>query len=270
MVIFGQGCNLLSAVKVMHSGVSTMVETGNTCFSFDSNTLLEDQDGMVMCSYDVSLRVLRGAIKKTRTTPANGNAPKENGVSEPKDSDILPVSCTTDSHDTPAEATVTGMQHLRSQIRGMRHESMGRLLEAVTSSPATKAILAGVNPHPSQERYRQGLERHHQRLQCRRRAPHLLFARVVPAVSPVVAPSAFAGVAPNSPHQVTASTNVQCKHRDTFDSAPTKGSSKTEPPVACVNFAYTDQNPLRVSEAENRGMKTLNIVPTCHLLPRVV
>ena len=70
MFVPGLGCNAFSSIKAMQSGVSTILETGNTHLQFDSCTSLpltqhpEDKD---VCSYDVFLRTLGGTADTSST-----------------------------------------------------------------------------------------------------------------------------------------------------------------------------------------------------------
>ena len=72
MFVPGLGGNVFSSIKAMQAEVSTILETGNPHFQFDSSTslpLTQHPEDKGLCSYDVFLRTL-GDTADTSSTPA--------------------------------------------------------------------------------------------------------------------------------------------------------------------------------------------------------
>eukprot|EP00904_Undaria_pinnatifida_P012041 jgi/Undpi1/7968/HiC_scaffold_24.g10440.m1 len=89
---------------------------------------------------------------------------------------------------------------------------------------------------------------------------------VTPAISPGDAHSTTAGAVPDVPHHETARTRPNQGVDDTFDNTHATGASGTNLSTACVEFTYTERDPFRISEEENRVIEIPNDILRCHPL----
>ena len=125
MFVPGLGRNVFSSLNAMQSGVSTIIETGNSHLQFDSSTslpLTQHPEYKGVCSYDVFLRPL-GGTADTSSTPAVVTAAQANNDANRGDCTFTEALefCTNSSSAIEHTTTVTPQLKRVSARYGQNH-----------------------------------------------------------------------------------------------------------------------------------------------------